>query len=403
LYETIGRVVEKDGLRSFIVAFTDNAPVLAELDQKEPIQKWLSMEVPSVDPERVENVYNIYNLFRGFAAYLNSSDVEVLRAHSYVQYIQEDAVVTLDAFTDRQDWGQIRINNAGGNRNLSTNSATYTYAGTTYPNQNLDVTTWNFVSGVQQTYQQDGNRGTVCVVDTGIRATHSELTGRVDATTSYVTGQTTDGNGHGTHVAGSCCGRYRGVARAARISSAKVLADNGSGTNSAVISGINWCANRATDSTRTYIISMSLGGDANTAVNDAINAAGTRTVPVVAGGNDNGDACNKSPASARMAITIAASDKDDTKASFSNHGPCVDLWAPGVSIHSSWYTSDTAYNTISGTSMATPLVSGLVATYANLRTWTRDGAVAELERIGVKGAIKNCPTNTKNILASTGR
>jgi len=314
--------------------------------------------------------------------------------------VEEDSVVTLDAFTDRQDWGQIRTNQR--NRNLSTNTASYSYA-SGYPNQNLDVTTWNFLTGIQATYTNDGSRATVCVIDTGVRATHSEITGRVDANISYVSGQTTDGNGHGTHVAGSCCGRYRGVARAARITSAKVLSDAGSGTNANVISGINWCAARATNSQWTYIISMSLGGGLATAVNDAINAAADKSIPIVAAGNDNGDSCTKSPASASKAITIAATDKDDTKASFSNTGRCIDIWAPGVSIHSSWYTSDTAYNTISGTSMATPLVSGLVATYGNAQALNHANALTELKRYGISGVVRSCPADTTNLLASTGR
>jgi len=306
--------------------------------------------------------------------------------------------VTIGAFTDRQDYGQIRINQ--GLRNLTTNSASYSYA-SAYPNQNLDVTVWNFVAGVQAAYTNDGSRAAVCVVDTGVRNSHSEFNGRVFANLSYVAGQTADGNGHGTHCAGSCCGRYRGTARNTRILSAKVLSDAGSGTNNNVISGINWCVTQQ-EASRTYIISLSLGGALSTAVNDAINSAATRTVPVVAAGNDNGDSCTKSPASAAQAITVGASDKDDNKASFSNYGRCLDIWAPGVSIHSSWYTSDTAYNTISGTSMATPLIAGLVASYAQSGILSRNQALAELHRLSVT-AVKNVPTGTETKLASTGR
>jgi subtilisin family serine protease len=389
--------VDKDGLRSYIIVFNKDAP---QLDLKEEIQKWVSLELPSVNPDEVENIYNIDNTFRGFAAYLSASGLTELRGHKYVKFIEENGVVQLDAFTDRQDWGQVRVNQRA--RNLNTTSTQYSYA-TGYPNQNLDITVWNFAAGIQANVSGDGSRATVCVVDTGIRATHQELAGRVDATISYVAGQTTDGNGHGTHVAGSCCGRYRGVARAARITSAKVLSDSGSGTTANVISGVNWCAGRANDATRTWVISMSLGGGFSQANNDAVNAAARLSVPVVASGNDNNNACNYSPASATQAITINACDKDDTKASFSNFGNCTDFWAPGVSIHSSWYTSDTAYNTISGTSMATPLVSGLVATLGGNPGLTRGTAYSALQSRAVQGVIKNNPAQTPNYLVSTGR
>jgi subtilisin family serine protease len=397
LYRQEKTIDKSADLRSHIVVFNPDAPML---NDREAIQKWISIEVPGVDLEEVNNVYNIENKFRGFAAYLNPTGLSNLLQHKYVKYIEEDGVVQLDAFTDRQDWGQIRVNQRA--RNLNTNSASYSYA-SGYPNQNLDTTVWNFQSGIQGAISGNSARAVVCVVDTGIRATHQELAGRVDATTSFVSGQTTDGNGHGTHVAGSCCGRYRGVATSVRIASAKVLSDQGSGTNANVISGINWCANRA-PSGMTNIISLSLGGASATAVNDAINNVAPRSVPVVAAGNENTNACTRSPAGAAQAITVAASDKDDTKASFSNYGTCVDIWAPGVSIHASWYTSDTAYNTISGTSMATPLVSGLVATMAPTSGYlTRNDALSSLYARAVNGTIRSNPAGTPNVLASTGR
>jgi len=318
-----------------------------------------------------------------------------------VEYVEEDSIATIQAFTDRQDYGQIRVNQRG--RNLTTNSAQYTYA-TGYPNQNLDNTVWNFVAGVQAPFAKEGGMSEVCIVDTGVRATHQEIQGRVDAQINFSSDSSvTDGNGHGTHVAGSCCGTFRGVATKSRVVSAKGLGNNGSGQWTWIISAMQWCADRNVNDQRTYVMSMSIGGGLTTAVNDALNAAATRTVPVVAAGNNNADACNYSPAAAAMAITVMASDKDDMKASFSNFGRCADIWAPGVSVHSGWYTSDVAYNTISGTSMATPLVSGLVAYFGDDGTLRRETALLELRKYANADAIRNNPANTVNILAATGR
>jgi subtilisin family serine protease len=405
LYTKPITVDNKEGVRSYIVVFTDEFPELSREQPKEAIKKWLSLELPSVDPAIVDAGYNIGNTFRGFAAYLNTAQLAEIRNHKYVKYVEEDSIATIEAFTDRQDWGQIRVNQR--NRDLTTNNPQYTY-NTGYPNQNLDNTVWDFNAGIQAPYKNDGDSAEVCIIDTGVRATHQEISGRVDAQINYTndTNGFNDGNGHGTHVAGSCCGRYRGVAKNSRVVSAKALNNGGSGQWTWIISAIQWCANRNVGDRRTYIMSLSLGGGIQQSVNDAINAAASQSIPVVAAGNENGDACLRSPASAVEAITVMASDKDDNRASFSNYGRCADVWAPGVSIHSGWYTSDTAYNTISGTSMATPLVSGLLAFYSDddaTPPLTRQRAIHELRTIGTADAIKNCPANTANILAATGR
>jgi len=361
------------------------------------------MELPSVDPEEVGGVWNIgNNTFRGFAAYLSADGLAQIRSNGYVKYVEEDSVVSIAApFYTRQDYGQVRINQRA--RNLNTNNPSYSYANS-YPNQNLDTATWDFVSGVQRAFANDGSRSSVCIIDTGIRATHQEFVGRVAGTINYISGESnTDLNGHGTHVAGSCCGQYRGVAPNTRIYAAKVLNAQGSGTNANVISGINWCAGLANDATRTWVLNLSLGGALNTAVNNAINAAATgsiASIPVVAAGNDNGqNACTKSPASASNAITVAASDRTDTRASFTNIGECVNVWAPGVNIHSAWITSDTSYNTISGTSMASPLVAGTVAGYGNagaIRSYT--AALDQIKSKANANVVVNCPAGTPNLL-----
>jgi serine protease len=200
---------------------------------------------------------------------------------------------------------------------------------------------------------------------------HQEFGGRVNPVQNMVSVGTPpaagDCNGHGTHCAGSAAGAWRGVATGAAIGSVRVLNCQGSGTNADVVAGFNFVANNQASGV-TNILSASLGGGKSTATDDAINAGANRgVVPVVAAGNDNNaNACNYSPAGAAQALTVGATASNDGRASFSNSGSCLDVFSPGVSIHSAWYTGNTAYNTISGTSMATPLTAGAIALYASI-------------------------------------
>jgi len=173
---------------------------------------------------------------------------------------------------------------------------------------------------------------------------------------------TTDGNGHGTHCAGTVAGITYGVAKEANLIAVKVLSDSGSGSTSGVIDGINWAAADATAKNKPAVANLSLGGGFSQANNDAVTGlvnAGVTTA--VAAGNDNADACNYSPASTPAAITVAASDKNNARATYSNYGTCVDIYGPGSSITSAWIGSPSAINTISGTSMASPHIAGAAA------------------------------------------
>jgi len=172
---------------------------------------------------------------------------------------------------------------------------------------------------------------------------------------------TDDCNGHGTHVAGTVGGSTYGVAKGVTIVPVRVLDCQGSGTNSGVIAGVDWVtANRSGPS----VANMSLGGGASTALDDAVNRSISAGVTyVVAAGNDNQNACNSSPARVPNAVTVGATTSSDARASFSNYGSCLDVFAPGSSITSAWHTSNTATNTISGTSMASPHVAGVAALY----------------------------------------
>jgi len=211
-------------------------------------------------------------------------------------------------------------------------------------------------------YFSTGAGALVYVVDTGIYSGHSDLSGRViSGYTAINDGNgTQDCNGHGTHVAGTVAGTTYGVAKSATLVAVRVLDCEGSGFSSSVVAGINWAV--ASHPGGPGIINLSLGGGANSAVDDAV-AAATRAglVVVAAAGNSGADACNFSPARAPSAITIGATDKNDNRASYSNFGSCVDMYAPGTGITSTWISGASSTRTISGTSMAAPHVAGLAA------------------------------------------
>lgn len=238
------------------------------------------------------------------------------------------------------------------------------------------------------------------IVDTGIRSSHIDFTGRVGAGFSAVGGGTGDCHGHGTHVAGTVGGEYAGVAKDVTLIPVRVFGCQGQGTSDSVLQGLNWIMATAR---RPAVVNMSLGGAYDPATNGAVQrltAAGITVV--VAAGNSFQDACSSSPAMVGSAITVAASDRYDRHASFSNYGSCVDLYAPGVDIVSLYGFSDTMVVPMSGTSMASPHVAGAVALLLE-----RDPAAApsqiesKLKSLGTQGAIVGAPYGTPNTLLFT--
>lgn len=211
--------------------------------------------------------------------------------------------------------------------------------------------------------ESSGAGVTTYVVDTGVRTTHQDFGGRASSGWDFVDDDAVaqDGNGHGTHVAGTVAGEKYGVAKKADVVGVRVLDDEGSGTTAQVIAGIDWVTQHAQ---KPAVANMSLGGTANAQLDAAVrNAVASGVTFVVAAGNDGLPASLYSPARVTEAVTVGATDVDDSRASFSNWGTKLDLFAPGVDITSASNTSDTATATYSGTSMASPHTAGAAALY----------------------------------------
>ncbi|WP_020673126.1 S8 family peptidase [Amycolatopsis nigrescens] len=268
---------------------------------------------------------------QGFAVSMNEQQAKRLAADPRVAYVEQDGAAHLTGTQTNPTWGLDRIDQ----------KALPLDKKYTYPNEGAGVT--------------------VYVVDTGTMLTHPDFGDRVKSGYDFIDNDSnsSDCHGHGTHVAGTVGSSTYGVAKKVNIVGVRVLNCSGSGQNSQVVAGIDWVTKNAA---KPAVLSMSLGGGANTSVDSAVRRAVQAGITTtVASGNSNTDACNTSPARAPEAITVNATDSNDGRASFSNYGRCTDIFAPGVSILSTKNGGGTA--TMSGTSMATPHVAGAAAVY----------------------------------------
>ncbi|AFZ68274.1 S8 family peptidase [Deinococcus peraridilitoris] len=317
----------------------------------------------------------VYSIVNGFAGQLNEGQLNALRRNPNVEYIEQDQVYKADA-TQYMDgagdpWGLDRINQ----RDLPLDGA-YTY-----------------------TYTGDGVRA--YIIDTGLDAGHADFEGRAQNVYDAFGGNGNDCNGHGTHVGGTVGGKTYGVAKKSLLRGVKVLDCAGSGSTSGIIAAVDWVR---TNHIKPAVANMSLGGGKSSTLNTAVvNLSNAGVYVAVAAGNENQDACNVSPASAGLntaVTTVAASDKTDTKASFSNFGGCVDIYAPGVGIKSAWIGSGTTEtNTISGTSMASPHVAGVGALVKHRYGDISSASVWNyIYNAATPSKIKSNPSGTPNLL-----
>ncbi|GGX37020.1 S8 family peptidase [Streptomyces chartreusis] len=299
----------------------------------------------------------------GYSATLSATEARRLAADPAVASVEQNQRVRLaDTTQTSAPWGLDRIDQAA-----LPLSGTYTYP------------------------DSAGSGVTAYVIDTGVRITHQQISGRAAYGYDAVDGDTTasDGNGHGTHVATTIAGSTYGVAKKANIVAVRVLDNSGSGTTAGVIAGIDWVtANHSGPS----VANMSLGGSASTSLDTAVaNSIASGVTYAVAAGNSSANASSYSPARVATAITVGATTSSDARASYSNYGSVLDIFAPGSSIIAGYNTSDTATATLSGTSMATPHVAGAAAVYLASHTSATPAAVASALTGGATANVVTSP------------
>jgi len=324
--------------------------------------------------EKIIDTFSIGTLI-GFSAVLSKKTLVEQLSHHNVRYVEADQVVTIneDSVTQANPtWGIDRVD-----QTVLPLSRTFTY--------------WASAGAGVNAY----------VIDTGVYVDHDELRGRATFGATFITGEgNDDGNGHGTHVAGTIGGTTYGLAKKVSIIAVKVLSAGGSGSWAGVTSGINWVTNHYnTNGKKPSVANMSLGGGQTPTVDDAVEqsvAAGV--IHAIAAGNYADNACYYSPARAPSAITVGATEAADNRASYSNIGNCLDIFAPGSSITSSWIGSTSATNTISGTSMASPHIAGVVA--LRLGHVTADQTGEDISPTGVDVWIKEVAT--KGVITDVG-
>lgn len=315
-----------------------------------------------------------YTTLHGFSVELSEKQAKRLAADPDVAYVEQNRTVRVaETQANPPSWGLDRVDQ----RALPLNQA------------------YNYTTTASNVH--------VYVLDTGVRATHQTFGGRVRQGYDFIDNDTTaqDGYGHGSHVAGTIAGSQYGVAKGAAIYPVRVLNNQGSGTTAQVVAGINWITQNAV---KPAVANASLGGSGSTAIDTAVrDSVASGVTWVVAAGNSNTNASSFSPARVTQAITVGATTSSDARASYSNYGSVVDLFAPGSTITSAWNTSDTATYTGNGTSFASPHVAGAAALYLSANTTATPAQVqTALVNRATTGVVGNPGSGSPNRLLYTG-
>lgn len=340
----------------------------------------------------VERTYKGKYGFQGYAGSFDKSTVEEIKKNPDVAIVEEDREWVINWVEEEEEKPETLAKRA-----LTTQSGATWGLGTV-----------SHRSSGSTSYIYDTNAGTntyAYVVDTGVRTTHNEFEGRAQAVYTAFSGDNADSVGHGTHVSGTIAGKTYGVSKKATIQAVKVFQGSSSST-SIILAGFNWAANDIISKGRTArsVVNMSLGGGYSASFNNAVNSASSSgIISAIAAGNDGANAANTSPASATSAITVGAIDSSWTIASYSNYGTVLDIFAPGSGVLSAWYTSNSATNSISGTSMATPHIAGLVLYGISVNGVSGvSGVTSWLTRTATSGKISGNLRSSPNLIGNNG-
>eukprot|EP01120_Amphizonella_sp_Union-15-10_P006614 TRINITY_DN2154_c0_g1_i1.p1 TRINITY_DN2154_c0_g1~~TRINITY_DN2154_c0_g1_i1.p1 ORF type:complete len:426 (-),score=93.63 TRINITY_DN2154_c0_g1_i1:69-1238(-) len=359
---------------SYIVVYPDSVEAsIVQLHQ----QALLSMD----STHKISATWN--RVINGFSAILTPTGLKYLMNLDEVSFIEQDQIMYASR-TEQTCTAQ--------------NSATWGISRVSLRGAPQPTNTYR--------YSRNGDGVQAFVVDTGILITHAEFEGRAKWGTSLVTGESnTDLNGHGTHVAGTVAGVTYGIAKKATVIAVKVLGQNGSGSTTGIVSGLEWVSKNAKPNKDTC--NMSLGGGASSALDNAVNnLAKSGIFTAVAAGNSNANACNYSPSRAADAFTVGSTSQGtgstDPRSSFSNYGSCLNIFAPGEAITSAWIGSNTAIRTISGTSMASPHVCGVASLILGESSRTPAQVASQLIQEANPGTISGGGTGSPNVLLYSG-